>query len=190
VTDADVHRSTIHYPGGLTVRFRWAGTGRAADVYALSEAGGRLHDHGPLVSSQPDRLCRAEMRVEASAGTWTARFASPIFDGPTAFFWDVPALLVAKYGFRSYALDARTGALRWSRESGTPIIDVLGSSRIDHVLIQSEIDTVAVEADGTVAWRLAHSDVVIGAELIGGRLVLSSFGGQVAAFDPQSGRAI
>jgi outer membrane protein assembly factor BamB len=187
VTDAEVHRSTVRYPGGLSVRFRWAGNGRAEDVFALSEAGGVLVDHGPLVSKDPDRLCRAEMRVEALTGTWTARFASPIFDGPTAFFWDVPGLLVAKYGFRCYGLDARTGELRWSRESGTPIMDVLGSSRLDHVLVQSEIDTVAVDADGTVAWRLAHTDVVTGAELIGGRLVLTSYAGQVAAFDPQTG---
>ncbi len=190
MSEAEAHRSTVRYPGGLSVRFRWAGTGRAADVFALSEAGGRLDDHGTLVSPHPDRLCRAEMRVEGPAGAWTARFASPIFDGPTAFFWDVPGLLVAKFGFRTYGLDARTGDLRWSRESGAPIIDVLGSSRIDHVLVQSEIDTVAVEADGSVAWRLAHSDVVAGAELIGGRLVLTSYGGQLAAFDPQTGRAL
>jgi outer membrane protein assembly factor BamB len=190
VTAADVHRSTVRYPGGLTIRFRWAGTGYAADVFALSEAGGRLDDHGPLVSLDPDRLCRAEMRVEAPTGSWAARFASPIFDGPTAFFWDVPSLLVAKFGFRSYGLDARTGELRWSREAGAPIIDVLGSSRVGHVLVQSEIDTVALEADGTVVWRLAHSDVVTGAELIGGRLVLTSYTGQISKFDPRTGGAL
>ena len=190
MSESDVHRSTVRYPGGLTVRFRWAGTGRAADVFALSEASGRLADHGPLVAAEPDRLCRAEMRVEGPRGSWTARFASPLFDGPTAFFWDVPGLLVTKYGFRCYALDARAGDLRWSREGGAPIIDVLGSARLDHVLIQSEIDTVAVAADGTVVWRLAHSDVVTGAELVGGRLVLTSYGGQLAAFDAQSGRPL
>ncbi len=190
MTGADVHRSTVRYPGGLTIRFRWAGTGHAADVFALSESGGRLDDHGSLVSPDPDRLCRAEMRVEAPTGSWTARFASPIFDGPTAFFWDVPSLLVAKFGFRCYGLVARTGELRWSREAGAPIIDVLGSSRVDHVLVQSEIDTVAVQADGSVAWRLAHSDVVTGAQLVGGRLVLTSYGGQVSAFDPTTGRAL
>ncbi len=188
--DADVHRSTVRYPGGLTVRFRWAGTDRANEVFALSETGGRLFDHGPLVSETPDRLCRAEMRVESPAGTWTARLASPIFDGPTAFFWDVPGLLVAKYGFRAYGLVARTGELRWSRESGTPILDVLGSARLDHVLVQSEIDTVAVGAGGSVAWRLAHTDVVAGADIVGGRLVLTSYDGRLAAFDPQTGRPL
>ncbi len=190
MNEAEAHRSVVRYPGGLTVRFRWAGTGRAEDVFSLTEAGGRLDDHGALVSASPDRLCRAEIRVEAPGTTWTARFASPIFDGPTAFFWDVPGLLVVKYGFRVYGLAARTGELRWSRESGAPVIDILGSSRIDHVLVQSEIDTVAVRADGSVAWRLAHSDVVAGADLVGGRLVLTSYGGEVSAFDPQSGRAL
>ncbi len=190
MSDDGVHRSVVRYPGGLSVRFRWAGTGRAADVFALSESGGTLVDHGPLVSPAPDRMCRAELRVESPSGTWTARLASPIFDGPTAFFWDVPLLLVTKYGFRSYGFDARSGELRWSRETGTPILDVLGSTRLDHVLVQSEIDTVAIEADGAVAWRLAHSDVVAGAELVGGRLILTSYDGRVAAFDPRTGHAL
>jgi hypothetical protein len=189
VSEAEAHRSSVRYPGGLSVRFRWAGTGRASDVFGVSETGGPLDDHGLLVSPDPDRLCRAEMRTEGPAGSWTARFASPIFDEPTAFFWDVAGLVVVKYGFRAYGLGARTGELRWSRESGTPILAILGSARIEHVLVQSEIETVALEADGTVAWRLAHSDVVAGAELIGGRLVLTSYGGQVVAFDPRTGRA-
>ena len=188
MTEGDVHRSIVRYPGGLAVRFRWAGTGRAADVFALSEAGGRFEDHGTLVSPDPDRLCRAEVRVEGPGGTWTVRLASPIFDGPTAFFWDAPGLLVIKYGFRCYGISTRTGELRWTRDSGSPILDVLGSSRLDHVLVQAEVETIAVEADGGVAWRIAHSDVVVGAELVGGRLVLTSYGGQVAAFDPATGR--
>ena len=190
MTEAQVHRSLVRYAGGLTVRVRWSGTGRADDVFALSEAGGVLTDHGPFVSPEPDRLCRAEVRVEGPTATWTARLASPIFDGPTAFFWDVPGLLVLKYGFRAYALRARTGELAWTRESGTPILDVLGSSRLDHVLLQSEIETVAVEADGSIAWRIAHTDVVSGAELVAGRLVLTSYGGQVTAYDPSTGRSV
>ena len=56
------------------------------------------------------------------------------------------------------------------------------------MLIQTEIETFAIEPDGTVAWRVAHSDVVSAAELVGGRLVLTSFTGQVVALDPASGR--
>jgi outer membrane protein assembly factor BamB len=55
-------------------------------------------------------------------------------------------------------------------------------------LLQSEIETFAIEPDGTVGWRVAHSDVVIAAELIGGRLVLTGFDGQVNALDPSTGR--
>lgn len=185
----EVHRSVVRYPGGFTVRYRWAGSGRAADVFALSEAGGALLDHGPLVSGDPDRLCRAEMRVESPVGTWTARFASPVFDGPTALYWDAPGLLVVKYGFRAYALDARSGELRWSRDSGTPVMDVLGSSRLEHVIVQSEIETAAVREDGSVAWRIAHSDVVTGADLVAGRLVLTGYSGAMATYDAASGRA-
>ena len=70
----------------------------------------------------------------------------------------------------------------------TPVIALFGSSRLPHVLVQTEIETFAIEADGTVAWRVAHSDVVTAAELVGGRLVLTSFAGQVVALDPSSGR--
>ncbi len=188
MTEPTVHRSTVAYPGGLSVRYRWSGTGRAGDVFGLSEVGGTLTDHGPLVSSSPDRLCRAEMRVESPGGAWTARFASPIFDGPTAWFWDVPGLLVVKYGFMAYALDARTGALRWTRQSGSPILDVLGSARLPHVLLQTEVETIALRPDGEAAWRIAHGDVVTDAALVGGRIVLTMFGGSAVSFDAATGR--
>jgi hypothetical protein len=54
--------------------------------------------------------------------------------------------------------------------------------------VQSEIETFAIERDGTVAWRVAHSDVVTAADLLGGRLVLTSFDGQVSALEPATGR--
>ncbi|MFL5758016.1 MAG: PQQ-binding-like beta-propeller repeat protein, partial [Chloroflexota bacterium] len=57
-----------------------------------------------------------------------------------------------------------------------------------HVLVAAELETFAIEPDGTVAWRVAHSDVVTGAELVGGRLILTSFDGQVSALDPTTGR--
>ena len=57
------------------------------------------------------------------------------------------------------------------------------------MLVQSEIETFAIEADGTVAWRVAHSDVVTAAELVGGRLVLTGFDGQLNALDPATGRS-
>ena len=56
------------------------------------------------------------------------------------------------------------------------------------MLAQAEIETFALEPDGTVAWRVAHSDVVTAAELVGGRLVLTSFNGAVSALDPATGR--
>ena len=167
---------------------RWGGSGQAAAVFALSEAGGTLIDHGPLVAGDPDARCRAEIRVEGPGGAWSARFASTIYDEPAAAAWDVAALLVVKYAFHAYGLAARTGELAWVHRSATPILAVLASSRLRHVLLQSELETFAIEADGDVAWRVSHSDVVTAAGLVGGRLVLTSYSGQLNALDPATGR--
>ena len=185
---AEPHNATVVYPGGLRARWRWAGSGRARDVFALSEAGGTLVDLGPRVSADPDALCRAELRLEGPRGAWSARLASTVFDQPAALYWDSAGLLVVKYGFHTFALDVASGEARWEHRSAAPLVGLLGSSRLAHVLVQSEIETFAIEPDGTVAWRIAHSDVVTAAELVGGRLVLTSFAGEVVALDPASGR--
>jgi len=75
-------------------------------------------------------------------------------------------------------------------EYRTAMLAILGSPRLAHVLVQSEIETFAIEADGTVGWRIAHSDVVSDAALVGGRLVLTSYTGQVSAVDPATGRSV
>lgn len=179
---------SITYPGGLRGRWRWGGSGQAAAVFALTEAGGSLVDLGPHVSDDPDALCRAELRLEGPRGSWTARFASTIHDEPRALYWDTEGLLVVAYGFHTFGLDAVTGDPRWEHRSATPIIALFGSPRLRHVLVQAEIETFALEPDGTVAWRVAHSDVVTAAELIGGRLVLTGFDGQLNTLDPATGR--
>ena len=61
---AEPRHSVVQYPGGLRVRSRWAGSGQGPAVFALSEAGGTLTDLGDLASPDPDRLCRAELRVD------------------------------------------------------------------------------------------------------------------------------
>lgn len=157
-------------------------------MFALSEAGGSLTDHGPLAGASFEDLCRAELRIEGPAGAWTVRLASLIYDEPAAVAWDDHSLLVVKYGFLTYAFDGRSGELRWTHRSASPLLVVLASPRLPHVLVQSEIETFAVEPDGTVAWRVAHSDVVTSADLVGGRLVLTSFTGQISALDPLTGR--
>jgi hypothetical protein len=187
---AEPRHTTIGFPGGLRASMRWAGSGHAVEVFALTEAGGPLVDHGELVGPDPDQRCRAEIRVETPAGPWTVRLASTISDDPAGLVWDTEALLVIKYGFHVYGFGARTGELRWWHRSATPVLVVLGSSRLPHVLVQAEIETFALEADGEVAWRVAHSDVVTEAELVGGRLILTSFDGQVRALDPSTGRGI
>lgn len=187
---SEVQRASIGYPGGLSARYRWGGSGSAADVFGLSESGGDLTDHTALAGGDPERMCRAELRIEGPLGAWTARFASPIFDEPAGLLWDTEAQLVVKYGFRVYGFANRSGELRWSHLSGTPIVAVLGSPRLPHVIIQSEVETLALDSGGEVLWRLAHSDVIASAELLGGTLTLTSYGGDVAAFDPVSGQAL
>ena len=146
------------------------------------------YDLGPRVSADPDALCRAELHVDGPRGSWTARFASTIYDEPRAAYRDTSALLVVAYGFHSYGLDAATGEVRWDHRSATPLIALLGTPRIAHVIVQSELETFAIDDDGEVAWRVAHSDVVTAADLIGGRLVLTGFAGQVNTLDPTTGR--
>ncbi len=187
---SEVKRATIQYPGGLAARYRWGGSASGEEVFGLSESGGALTDHVKLAGGDPVRMCRAELRIEGPLGEWTARFASPIFDDPTGLLWDTEALLLVKYGFLVYALASRSGQLRWSHLSGTPVIAVLGSPRLDHVIVQSEVETLAIAADGETRWRVAHSDVISGAEMMGGTLTLSSYGGDVVAFDPASGRSL
>jgi hypothetical protein len=184
----DPHDRTLAYPGGLRARWRWGGSGQASEVFALSEAGGSLSDLGPLVSEEPDALCRAELRVDGPGGAWTVRLASTLNDEPAAQLWDTAAQLVVKYGFHGYGLDARSGALQWSHRSATPLLAVIASPRLRHVILQAELETFAIEADGTVAWRIAHSDVVTDVSLVGGRLVLTSYSGLVNALDPATGR--
>ena len=181
--------STIAYPGGLRARWRWGGSGSGPAVFALSEIGGELVDLGARVAVDPEPLCRAELRLEGPRGEWTARFASLISDEPRALHWDSVGLFVVAYGFHTFGLEVETGEAGWDHRSATPIVALLGSSRLAHVIVQAELETFAIEADGTVVWRVAHSDVVTGAEMVAGRLVLTSFSGQVSALDPATGRA-
>lgn len=186
---ASVERLAVQYPGGIAARYRWAGSGGAPAMFAISEAVGELTDHGPLVDREPDRLCRLELSVESPAGGWTARFASPIHDEPQGALWDSAGLLLVKYGFRLYALAPRTGALAWTYDSATPALAVLASTRLDHVILQTEVETIALRGDGSVAWRAAHGDVIVEAQLVAGRLDLTTYGGQHVYLDAASGRA-
>lgn len=187
---AEPRHSVVSYPGAIRASYRWAGSGSAAAVFALTETGGPLRDLGPRATSSPDLVCRAEIRVESPAGPWTVRLASTISDEPAGLYWDTEGLLVVKYGFHAYAFHARSGEPAWDHRSASPILALFGSSRLPHVIAQAEIETFAIEPDGTVAWRVAHSDVVTEADLVGGHLVLGSFGGQRRAIDPATGRTV
>lgn len=179
----------MQYPGGLAARYRWGSTGSAAAVFAVSEAGGRLTDHGPLESAEPDRLCRAELHVEGPLGAWTARFASLVYDEPQGVLWDTAGLLMVRYGFRLYALAARTGDLAWSHRFGTPMVAMICSPSLEHCIGQSELETAALDQRGEVLWRASHNEVVTDARLVGGQLVLDSYGGRHLVLDPNTGHS-
>ena len=184
------HSLVSTFPGGLHVRATWGSSGQGAAVFALSEAGATLVDHGPLgagAEGDPNRLCRMELRVETPSGAWAVRLASLIYDEPRAIHWDDAGLFVVGYGFTVYAFNARTGALAWSHQTGTPVVELIASPRFGHVIVQSEVETWAIRPDGDVRWRLAHSDVVAAAALMGGRLVLTSFSGEAQSIDPATG---
>jgi len=149
-----------------------------------------MFDYGTGGTAPPsDSSCRAEIRVEGPGGAWTARFASAVFDEPQGVLWDTHGLLLVKYGFTLFALNGRTGELAWSHVSGTPTLAVLASSRIDHVLLQTELETIALDGQGQVVWRAAHSDVITNAQLIAGRLDLTTYSGAHVYLDANSGEA-
>ena len=185
---SEIGRLSVQYPGGLAARYRWAGSGRADEVFAISESTGTLTDYGSLAADPYESLCRAELRVEGPGGSWTARFASVVFDEPQGVLWDTHGLLLVKYGFRLYALNGRSGELAWSYASGTPTLAILASSRLDHVVLQSELETFALRPDGEVAWRAAHDDVITDAQLIAGQLDLTTYSGQHLVLDARSGQ--
>ncbi len=153
----------------------------------MSEATARLVDLGPVVSEDPDRLCRAELQLDTPAGSAAFRFASKVYAEPVGLYWDTEGLLLVGYGFHTYALDPRTAELRWSHRSATPLVALLGSSQLDHVLVQAQLETFALDASGGVRWRLALTDVAVAAQLVGGVLVVESAGGDRQGFDPRTG---
>lgn len=190
--ESDIGRQQIQYPGGIAARFRWGGSGRAAEVFGISESSGALTDFASMVRANVEdqqTLCRAELRAESPTGAWTARFASEVFDTPQGVLWDTAGLLLIKYGFRLYALRPRSGELAWSYVSGTPTLAVLASTRIDHVVLQTELETIALRESGDVAWRAAHSDVITDAQLVAGRLDLTTYTGQRVYLDARTGEA-
>jgi hypothetical protein len=139
----EIGRLSVQYPGGFSARYRWAGTGRADEVFGVSEGSGALVDYGvegPALATETS--CRAELRVEGPTGSWTARFAAPFFDEPSGVLWDTHGLLLVKYGFVLYAFNGRSGELAWSFVSGTPTLAVLASTRLDHVVLQTELETI------------------------------------------------
>lgn len=170
-------------------RYRWAGSAAGSDVFGISEASGSLTD---LTEGQESRSrhCHAELHVEGPTGAWTARMSSVIFDDPEGALWDEHGLLLVKYGFSLYALSARTGDPRWQYSATTPLIALLTSARLDHVLLQAEVETIALRSDGSIAWRVTHEDVITEARLLGGRLDLTSYSGGHLLIDARTGQAV
>ena len=127
------------------------------------------------MAADPNRCAARSSALEGPRGAWTARFASAIYDEPRAPLLGQRRPAGRAYGFHTFGLDVASGDASWDHRSATPIVALFGSSRLAHVIVQSELETFAIEPDGTVAWRVAHSDVVTAAEIVGGRLVLTGY---------------
>jgi hypothetical protein len=181
------HNATVTYPGGLRARWRWAGSGQGGGGLRVDRGRGLAARLGTRVSTDPDALCRAEIRLEGPRGRVDRTLRIDDLRRAGRARLGYRRLLVVKYGFHTFGLDAAAGRASLGAPSAVAGDRPLGSSRLPHVLVQTEIETFAIEADGTVAWRVAHSDVVTAAELVGGRLVLTSFDGLVVALDPELG---
>ena len=165
---SEVGRQTVQYPGGLAARYRWGGSGSGPEVFGLSESGGTLTDHGHA------RLGRPRAALPSGAAR---RGAARHMDGAIRLA-DLRRSPKGCSGIRRRCWRSatassrtpsrsRTGELRWTHRSGTPLVALLGSSRLPHLLLQSEVETFALDAEGAVRWRAAHSDVVSAAELVG-----------------------
>ena len=122
-------------PSSIPAASRPATAGAAAAAAPRSSrsrrAAARSADHGHLVGHRPRA---AVPRGAARRGPARRRGppASPrrSSTSPTAVLWDTEALLAVRYGFVAYALASRTGELRWSHRAGTPLVALLGSSRL------------------------------------------------------------
>ena len=147
-------------------------------------------DLGPTVAADPDALCRAELRLEGPRGAWTARFASLIHDEPRALHWDSAGLLVVAYGFhtlrpRDGDRRRRAGSIARRRRSSPCSVRRVSPTSSSRPRSRRSPSSPT----GSVAWRVAHSEVVTAADLLGGRLVLTGFDGQVTSLDPATGRS-
>lgn len=170
-------------------RYRWAGSAAGTDVFGISEASGPLTDLSEGQNAG-NRRCYAEVHVEGPTGAWTARISSVIYDDPEGALWDEHQLLLVKYGFTLHAFAARTGDAAWRYLASTPLIALLTSARLDHVLVQAEVETIALRADGSVAWHVTHEDVIAQARLVGGHLDLTSYSGAHLLIDARTGAAV
>ena len=119
-----------------------------------------------------------------ASGAWSVRLASTINDEPAAQLWDTAGqlVLVRLPHVRAPGADGRAAV---EPPFGDAVLAIFARHRGCGVVVQAELETFAIEADGTVAWRIAHSDVVTEAAMVGGRLVLTGYGGGVNAWTPR-----
>ncbi len=87
-----------------------------------------VRERRPADRSRPDRVAQPTSGCAGRSSGSRPRPARgppgwrpPLFDDPAALLWDAEGLLVVKYGFTTYGFEARTGELRWTHRSGTPL---------------------------------------------------------------------
>ena len=150
--------------------------------------------HSPITAARVggdfDALCRAELRIEAPGGAWTARLASTIFDEPAALFWD---------NARPVRREVRLPHVRVRRPFGRPaLVSPLRDAAPRGIRVAATGPRRRPVRDRDVRDRARRRrspggsptpTSSPGAELVGGRLVLTSYGGAATALDPATGRS-
>ena len=184
-------QAVVSYPGGLRVRYRWAGSGQGAAVFALTRGrrpAPRLRrSHGPDL----ERLCRAELRGRrarpAPGPPGSRRRSSTSRAGLPG---TSPGCSSSSTGSSAYGLAARTGELRWLHRSrlaagGRPRLVAPrprpGPGRDRDVRPRGERRRSAGASPTPTSWPRPSSSAAA--------CVLTSYGGLVRALDPATGIA-
>ena len=131
---AEPRNAAVSYPGGLRARWRWGGSGQAAAVFALSEAGAALcatelpEDSGPPTLRRSGRFLYLRLRrhdyAPAEIAAWADRLVPFLSAGNDAFVFfrhdEVGRGAELALELRRAVTDASTSAPGPSRSRASP----------------------------------------------------------------------
>lgn len=154
-----------------------------------------LAHRGDLVVGATTEGVLDAVRVEAAGATrvWRRSGLGGFFKGPL-FSQDGTLVLAGSADHHLYALDAKTGATRWSRDLGAPVqgglapLELGGASRIG---VAAGEEFFLLDLAGTILWTADLDGTFTGSACTDGDLVFVGSGdGKVHALDPGSGKTV